>query len=162
MAFVADTGPILSFARANRFDLLRDVVKTLIIPDAVYDEIVGDDLDRPGVTEIQRAKWIQRHSVQNRLTVAHFPKKLHAGEREAIALAEELSATLLVDDYEARRIAHNRGLTCIGSLRILQEAKTRGLIPVVKPVLDELKTAGLYVSNTLYQDFLLKQDEGEE
>jgi predicted nucleic acid-binding protein len=38
---VADSGPIIVFARIGRLDLLRQVVGELIIPDAVYEELVG-------------------------------------------------------------------------------------------------------------------------
>ena len=41
MALVSNSGPILSFARARRFDLLREVVATLTIPEAVYADIVA-------------------------------------------------------------------------------------------------------------------------
>ena len=48
MLIVADTGPLLSFARADRLALLRDVVGTLIIPEAVYEEIVVRGAGKPG------------------------------------------------------------------------------------------------------------------
>jgi hypothetical protein len=40
MAIVSNSGPLLSFARARRFDLLREVVRTLTISEAVYADIV--------------------------------------------------------------------------------------------------------------------------
>lgn len=40
MRMVADSGPILAFARASRLELLRQVVGDLRIPDAVYEDIV--------------------------------------------------------------------------------------------------------------------------
>jgi predicted nucleic acid-binding protein len=75
-------------------------------------------------------------------------------EDEAIALAKERDESLLVDEREARREAQRQGITVVGSLRVLTEAKHRGIIPQVKPVLDDLIAAGMYVSDVLYQTLL--------
>jgi hypothetical protein len=53
---VADAGPILAFARANRLDLLRTVVEELVIPDAVYDDIVVRGAGKPGSRAVKRYK----------------------------------------------------------------------------------------------------------
>jgi predicted nucleic acid-binding protein len=60
-------------------------------------------------------------------TDAAFPLALGSGEREAIALAEELSADgLLVDDYAARVEALGRGIPVFGTLAILDLAAEEG------------------------------------
>jgi predicted nucleic acid-binding protein len=69
-------------------------------------------------------------------------------------LAKERDATLLVDEREARRVALQLGIGYVGSLRVLTEAKERGIIVQVKPVLDELIAAGLYIGEPLYQSVL--------
>jgi predicted nucleic acid-binding protein len=91
--------------------------------------------------------------------VAQLPQKLHPGEREAIALAKEQHTVLLVDEREARREAIRQCIAVIGSLRVLKGANDRGIIPEVKPALDDLVAAGMYVSDALYQRFL--QETGE-
>jgi uncharacterized protein len=154
MTMVADSGPILSFARANRLDLLRQVVGDLAIPDAVYEDIVVRGAGKPGSQEVQQSSWIRRLSVQDRALIDRLPRKLHLGEREAIALAEERGNPLLIDEREARREAQRQGVAVVGSLWVLTQAKARGIIPRVKPVLDDLIAAGTYVSDALYQTFL--------
>jgi predicted nucleic acid-binding protein len=156
---VADAGPILSFARANRLELLRQVVGELTIPDAVYEDIVVRGAGKPGSQETQQASWIRRLSVRDRVAVDQLPPKLHLGEREAMTLANERGEPLLVDEREARREARRQGITVVGSLQVLKEAKVRGMIPQAKPVLDELIAAGMYVSDTLYQAFLQQMGE---
>src|SRR5688500_16296259 len=138
MSIVSDAGPILSFARANRLDLLRQVVGAMVIPDAVYVDIVVQGAGKPGSMEVQAALWITREAVKNRSFVDQLPTYLHLGEREAIALAKEHSASLLVDERAARRTASQLNIPIIGSLRVLKEAKDRGIILQVKPILDEL------------------------
>jgi predicted nucleic acid-binding protein len=154
MSMVADSGPILSFARANRLDLLQEVVGDLTIPDAVYEDIVVRGAGKPGSQEVQQSTWIRRLSLRDRTFADELPSKLHLGEREAIALAKEEGAILLVDEREARREALRQGITVIGNLQVLKEAKDRGIIPEVKPVLEELIAAGMYVSDVLHQTFL--------
>src|SRR5215831_15514001 len=105
MAIIADAGPILSFARAHRLDLLREVVGALTIPEAVYDDMVVRGPGHPGVAEVEHATWITRASVGDRAFVDQLPQKLHLGERESLALTRELGGMLLIDEREARRAA---------------------------------------------------------
>ena len=109
MTMVADSGPILSFARANQLELLRQIVGDLAIPDAVYEDIVVRGAGKPGSHEVQQSSWIRRLSVRDRTLVDRLPQKLHLGEREAIALAKERGEPLLVDEREARREAQPPG-----------------------------------------------------
>jgi hypothetical protein len=81
-------------------------------------------------------------------------RRLNAGEMEAIALAAELNATILIDEYEGRKEAARIGIEHFGSLRILKEAKERGVIQKIRPVLDKLIASGTYLSDALYQEFL--------
>ena len=162
MSSVADSGPILSCARANRLELLHQVITDLTIPDAVYKEIVIRGAGKPGSIEVQGASWIRHLPVRDRAFVDQLPPKLHLGEREAIALAREQGVALLVDERDARREALHQGITVMGSLRVLREAKTRGIIPRVRPVLDELIAAGMYIGEPLYEAFLRQLDEAED
>jgi uncharacterized protein len=115
MSIVSDAGPILSFARADRLSLLHGVVASLWIPDAVQQEIGGHMLGR--------MPWIVRRSVSDRKGIATLPQKLHLGEREAIILAEELEAPLLVDDRAA-------------------PAKLRGAVSSISAVSESLRAPG--------------------
>jgi len=96
-----------------------------------------------------------------------FSSRKHAwkkgrGESEAILLAKELDAYLLVDELEARKEASRLGISYFGSLRIIKEAKNRGLILKAKPVLDELIASSTYLDEILYKWFLREMGEGEE
>ena len=162
MTIVADSGPILSCARANRLELFHQVIGDLTIPDAVYEDIVVRGAGKPGATEVQGASWIQRLAVRDRVFVDQLPPKLHLGEREAITLAKEQGAALLVDEREARREALRHGISVMGSLRLLSEARAQEIIPRVGPIVDELIAAGMYISEPLYETFLRQQGEAEE
>jgi hypothetical protein len=157
---VADTGPIMAFARIGRLDLLRQVVGELIIPIAVYEELTGRGHERPGAADVIRGEWIQRRMVGNQAMAAQLPPVLHAGEREAIVLAEELQAQLLIDEQRGRNIATARGVTVLGSLRILIEAKRRGLIDRAQPLLEAMLSAGYWIDEELLPPFF--QEIGEQ
>ena len=159
MIVVSNSGPIISFARASSLELIKQVLQEIKIPAAVYEEIVLHGGIKPGSAEIKDANWIKRGTVKNMSLVNQLPLSLGRGEREAIVLAEELKTFLLIDDRLARKEAEKRGIICFGSLRILKEAKDKGLIEKVKLKGDELKKAGLRINNSLYERFLL--DVGE-
>lgn len=154
MTFVADAGPIISFARAGRLELLHQVADELWIPEAVYQEVVTKGMGRPGAEEASQGIWIKRRSVTEHAGALEIPNTLGAGEREAIMLAQEVDAVLLVDDSDARDVAARLGIPFLGSLGILREAKLQGIIPAVKPHLDALRQHHFRLSDTLYQTFL--------
>ena len=162
MIIVADSGPIISFARAGRLDLLKQVTTELIIPDAVFEEIVVSGDDRPGAEEVKQGLWIKRATLQDRSLLENMPGKLSRGESEAIVLAKELGAHLLVDELEARKEASRLGINYFGSLRIIKEAKDRGVISKAKAVLDDLIASSTYLDDSLYQRFLREMGEEEE
>jgi predicted nucleic acid-binding protein len=151
---VSDAGPIIIFARIGRLSLLHEVTGSLLIPDAVYDEIVLKKGGMPGAAEVAQATWIQKASVADHSIVDGLPNVLHEGEREAIALAKERGAQLLVDEIRARRVAIEWGIDVIGTLRILAEAKRLGQITVVRPIIAQMQSSGYRFDRTLIRRFL--------
>lgn len=150
---VADTGPLIAFSRIGRLDLLRQVVDDLRIPEAVSKELTHRP-ERPGAREITRSDWIRRQTVQDETAVAALPRVLHRGEREAIVLAQELGAGLLIDERRGRAIARARGVRVVGSLWVLAEAKQHGIIDRVKPLVDAVLAEGYWIDADLLVPFL--------
>jgi predicted nucleic acid-binding protein len=72
-------------------------------------------------------------------------KKLQRGEQAAILLAESIKADMIVlDEKSARRVATDRGLRVTGTLGLLGEAATRGLVDL-PPAIERLtKTSFRY------------------
>ncbi len=159
MIIVSNSGPTISFARAGHLGLLERLLQQIRIPEGVYEDIVVRGAGKPGAAEVKGAGWIKKEEVRNRTEVEQLPTGLGLGEREAIILAQELKAALLIDDRQARKAAEERGVVCFGSLRVLKEAKERGLIEEIKPIGDRLRATGLRIKDSLYQRFL--QEAGE-
>ena len=157
---VSDAGPIVVFARIGRLSLLRDVTGALLIPDAVHSEIFANKGAMPGASEVTQATWIQRVRVADRSIVDQMPNVLHEGEREAITLAKERGAQLLIDEIRARREASARGVEVIGTLRILDQAKLSRHIALVRPVIAQMQSQGYRFDRALILRFLEIVGEG--
>lgn len=84
----------------------------LIIPDAVWLEVVASDPGKAGVREVSEATWIEQQTVKDRPLVNLLRQDLGAGESEAIVLARECGAdVLLMDERRGREAAKRLGLT---------------------------------------------------
>lgn len=72
------------------------------------------------------------------------------GEASAIALAIELADCLLIiDDLKGRKLAHQLGLTIIGTIGIIVDAKLVGIIPSVKSILVKIKSTNFRITEQL-------------
>jgi predicted nucleic acid-binding protein len=111
------------------------------------------------MAEIRQSDWIYRRAVRNEDMVVQLPATLHLGERHAIVLAQELSAVLLIDEQRGRTMAQEKGLTVIGSLWVLAEAKRRGYIKYVKPLITAMLAAGYWLDEPLLVPFLQAMGE---
>lgn len=148
---VADAGPLIGLAKAHLLDLLHRLYSKVYVPQAVFEEVVARGKGRPGATEVSTASWIEVCSPGNPL--AHS-EGLGKGEAEAIALAKELGADLLVDDRVARSRARQKKISCLTITRLLAMAYKAGLITEVKPVLERLEEEGFGVPQKDRQELL--------
>jgi predicted nucleic acid-binding protein len=153
---ISNTSPIINLAAVGQLVILQQLYETVLIPDAVYSELTSGDGAQPGGTEVQTLPWIETKSVTNQALVTALQMELDPGEAAAIALAVELKADLLLlDERQGRAIAARFGLRFVGLLGVLIEAKHKGCIMAVKPILDDLVTkAGFWVSQPLYARML--------
>lgn len=159
MIIVSDTSPITNLAAIAHLNLLQQLYNRLVIPTAVYNEMVGVEPQVPGAVEVQTLPWIQIQAVvdyQRVTRIQETQENIDVGEAEAIVLAIELNADLLlIDERRGRAIARNYGLNLTGLLGVLLQAKQSRLIPAVKPLMDRLiEEADFRVSNQLYATVL--------
>lgn len=160
MKVVCNSSTLIALARIGHLDILEKEVKSLLIPRAVYEEVVVKGMDKPGAVEIREAKWIEERDVHNRELVMGFNTVLDLGESEAIVLAKEINADLLIlDDEEARKKALSEGIRVAGLLAILIQAKKRGTIKKVKPFLEALKDNGFFIREELYYQTIQEAEE---
>lgn len=156
MIVASDASPIIGLAAVQQLDLLRKLYAEIIIPGAVRQEIAKGGPPAPGASEIDAAEWICERAVEDRTLANALNLELDAGEAEAITLAVETDAELLLmDERRGRKTATRLGRRVIGVLGVLVEAKQGGHLPAIRPILDDLDSkAGFRMSHALYERVL--------
>jgi predicted nucleic acid-binding protein len=98
-----------------------------------------------------------------RTKVSELEERLDPGEAEAIVVAVELSADLiLMDEHDGRRTAIAMGLRPMGLLGVLAEAKRRHLIHACRPLMERmLVEANFWIGKELQMQFLRSVDEAD-
>jgi predicted nucleic acid-binding protein len=153
---VSDTSPINNLAAINHLHLLLQLYGMVFIPEAVYRELTDPNFPVAGAAEVQTFDWIQTRTISDRTLVEALSNELDVGEAEAIALAVEMQADqVLIDERRGRLVASQLNLRYTGILGVLVEAKSKGLIAGVRPLLDALiNEAGFWVAEPLYNSVL--------
>jgi uncharacterized protein len=161
MNVVSNASPLINLAHIGQFALLREVYQGIVIPEAVWNEVVAEGSGQPGAAAVKRATWISVQPITNTLLVQSLRQDLDGGEAEAIVLALEINADLLLmDERLGRRVARHFGVSVSGLIGLCIEAKRKGIIAAIKPVLDSLRDrAGFRISPSLYE--LVLADSGE-
>lgn len=156
MIVVSDSSPLIALASVGRLELLHALYGEILIPEAVRDE-VSVDIDRPGAREVIAAGWIQVRRSSDTLERSIALTLVDKGEAEAIGLAIDVNAELLiVDDRRARDLAETLGLRIIGVAGVLLEGKSRGFVAEVKPLLDALSRSGSFRLSRAFYDAILR------
>lgn len=150
---VCDASPLIVLARVEQVELLKQLFVNVYAPPAVWSEATGD-ASAPGADVLLGASWIRV-----RAPGVVPQSRLGLGEREAMGLAAELSAVLIVDDGAARAEAVALGVRITGTLGILRRAKREGLVAAVAPTILRMRAIGLRVSDALVEAVL--KDVGE-
>lgn len=161
MTVISNTSPITNLAGIGQLDFLRQLYGTVTIPQAVYKEMVGLSRTVPGTLEVQTLRWITAQPVTDLNQIETLRAILDQGEAEAIVLAMELNAELLIiDERPGRAIARQYSLNITGVLGVLLEAKRQGVIFAVKPLMDQLiNQVEFWVDRQLYKTVLQAANE---
>lgn len=155
MTVVSDVPPLISLAAFGQLDLLRQLYGTMLIPAAAHREVLRPGEMRPGEDDLRGATWIVLEPVENAVLAEALRLELGAGEAEAIAFAVEQQADLLLmDECRGRAAAAWLGMNVVGVLGAVVEAKHKGLISHVAPVIDRLRESGFRAGSKLYQHVL--------
>lgn len=143
---VADSSALIIYERINRLDILQSVYDTLIVPPAVVREVFHTHA---------LPDWIHEQRLTAMVASRIVAARLGDGEREAIALALELNASLLLlDDLPARHLAQELGIKILGSAGVLVTAKEKGVIELVGPLLREMQEYDFRVSQKVVTGIL--------
>lgn len=120
--------------------MLPSLYSTVIVPEKVYDELIEGLRSKNLKPDLP---WLVVRQVSSTSDVKNLLLSLDEGEAQAIVLSQELKADLLlIDEQAGRQIARNLGLRTTGLLGVLIEAKSKSLIPAIRPILEKLKPWG--------------------
>jgi uncharacterized protein len=137
------TSAVSSLIHIGSGNLLQKLHRAVLIPQAVHRELLRSHVNVPSFLEVR--------SVADRGMVARLETELDLGEAEAIVLAKEAKADLLlIDEKLGRQVALREGVRIVGLMAPAVEAKRRGLIDSVRELVRRLEDeAGFRVSNAV-------------
>ena len=154
MQVVSNTSPLRYMIAVGQSNLIQSLFGHILIPRAVEAELTHPSA--PAVVRqwmAQRPPWIDVRDLVAPPELALL-QHLDAGEAEAIQLAVNLKADLLImDERSGRVIATTRHITVVGILGILLESYRRGAVHSPADIVSQLQTEGFRISRRLLQQF---------
>lgn len=155
MLVIADTSPLHYLVLIDHTVILPTLFERILIPPVVAEELQRSRTPEPVRTWMASPPaWLEMRPP--RLQLLTTALRLGAGEREALSLAHELHADLLLlDDLEAREEAARCALAVMGTLRVLELAAERRLLDF-PAALTKLETTSFHMPVQLVQDMLAR------
>lgn len=156
MIVVADTSVLINLCRVGQSELCQKLFQEVFIPPEVAAEFARLTNDTDRFAGLTLPLGIKQQSPRSRPLVVQSAVGLDSGEAAALSLAVEIHAdAVLIAERRGYEVALQLGLRTIGILGILLRAKSAGLIPAVKPLLDALqRDAGFWLSESLRKQVL--------
>lgn len=155
---IADTGPLIHLASIRRLDLLDELFEVILVPFDVWGELAH----RPDAPEPVQVLSLERIRFTPPVTI-EAPRLLDlgVGERQVIAVgrAHRETSAVALDDKAARTAARDEGLFVIGTVGLLLEAKRRGHLATLRPLLEELVANGAWLHVKLIEAALTAAGE---
>jgi predicted nucleic acid-binding protein len=150
MTIVTNTGPLVILAKIDQLGLLQQMFSSVAIPPAVHRELLAKssaEVSRLDAALMQFIEVVAEPKLPPAVKIV--TNHLDAGEQQAIALAYARNTTLIIDERLGRQAARQLGLTVTGSTGILIEAKRRGHIQSIRPLLEAAREQGYWLSDEL-------------
>ena len=149
---VINTGPLIALAACGRLSLFHGLFQSVLVPETVRHEFQrGSSKPAQEVSETEVPDWMEVRTLESPSSLL-LSTYLDAGEADVISLAVERKIRwVAVYEKRGRRVARLFGLSVIGSVGILLRAKREGLIDAVRPSMETMKQAGIWMSAQLWE-----------
>ena len=149
---ISNSSPLIGLEQIGQLSILQKLFDAIVVPPAVVEEVTPS---------VALPEWVEKRILLQTVGYRIMRASLGDGESEAIALALESDARLIIlDDRPARRLAQSLQLPVIGTLGILLLAKKKQLIPAIKPCLEGLLQYDFRIAPLLYDQVLRDAGEG--
>ena len=157
--WVVNASPLILLGKIGRVALLGELSDELIVPEVVTREVGAKPEGERIISEIASLPGARFESeIATSSEIAEW--NLGRGESQVLALAGTyLRSRAVLDDLEARRCAQSLGLPLIGTLGVVLRAKRQGVIERARPVIEHLRSVGLYASDSLVEQALVHLGE---
>ena len=148
-AAVVDASPLIYLAHADLISLLQLASPRILVPTTVSREIRRRGAADPTVQVLEKTPWLQEvEPGPESPRVALWA--LGPGETSVLSWALAHPGCLAVlDDLAGRRCAEALEIPLIGTLGLVLRAKRRGDLPAARPVVERLREAGMYLSDSV-------------
>jgi predicted nucleic acid-binding protein len=151
---ICDTSVIQYLHQLNILTITRDLSDRVIIPPAVEEELQEGREAGIDLPVVKKTDWIEIECPAGEKDVP-LVTDLGPGETEVLMLALESRTKIAVlDDKVARKAADMLELQFTGTLGLLVDAKTRGLLEEVRPLLDKLENLNFHIGVSARQAVL--------
>jgi predicted nucleic acid-binding protein len=153
---VADTGPINYLVQIGCVGVLPRVVEKVVIPSSVRVELLHEAApDAVRAWAASAPSWVEFRAA----TLLIEARDISYADREAISLAQELRAPLLLmDDQKARQCASASGVATIGTVGLLEKAAARDLV-VLSEALRKLQATSFFITDEIVENALKRDAE---
>ncbi len=156
---VVNASPLIFLAKSGRLEFLQLAAPETLVPAAVAAEIRQYDADDPAVQALESTPWLKM------VEVPAVPPRIQAwdlgpGESSVLAYAMAHRPMIaIIDDLSARHCAEVFRIPVNGTLGLVLTAKKRGVIPLARPALEQLRQSGMYLSDQVLNHALSFVDE---
>jgi predicted nucleic acid-binding protein len=159
---VSDTSPLRALGQLQLLHVLGPMYTTVVVPPAVTAELARTPSGLKPI-DLSRFPFLQQRAPRDIRLVEQICERLDLGEAEAIALAVEMAADfILIDESLGRTVAKQYGLSAVGVVGVLAQAKLVGLVHEVRPLLDQLeRELAFRLSDRVRQEGLRLAGEGD-
>ncbi len=133
---ISDTSCFIILSKIGELDLLKKVYGQIVTTSDIVEEF-GETLP----------DWVIIENVSDKSRQRILELQIDRGESSAIALALEIpKSTLILDDFIARKIAQQLGISFTGTIGVIIKAKLNGIITSIKPYLEKIKETNFRIS----------------
>ena len=159
MKVISNSSVLIGLSGIRRLELLHHrFPEGVIVPDAVWREVVETGHGRVGAKQVSDAEWISRGQIQNYAFATALQTSLDQGEAEVIALGLEIGADLLLlDEKSARSVAVRLQYPVLGTIGRLIWGKRRGFFPSLANELALLQREGGFRLSKIVYEYALQQ-----
>ena len=145
MNVVSNTSPLIALSKINQLELLQKLFRKVLIPQSVADEFLIN------CTTIEKANFESACSEFIEIVVVNgyleFNRKLDLGEQDALILAIEKNAIIIIDDRKGFNEAKDQKLIPISTRAILRIAEEKKLIEDYRELENTLRKKSFFLPN---------------